>query len=175
MNKVIVVEKKTKDYKKINSTASNKEKQQRQQKNRKNNKSNNVLIYMIIGILITLITVIFSILYINKYVELSKINLKINQVEKEIETLNAKKQKLKLRISQHKSLSRVEKVAKTQLGMIKAEDIKYIAMDQQQTSDIKNKPSVDSTVNRFRLSRLGRRVISWLQGLTQVEAGTLEE
>ncbi|ADL12279.1 septum formation initiator family protein [Acetohalobium arabaticum] len=175
MNKVIVVEKKTKDYKKINSTASNKEKQQRQQKSSNNNKSDSILIYMIIGILITLITVIFSILYINKYVELSKINLKINQVEKEIETLTAKKQKLKLKISQNKSLSRVEKVAKNELGMIKAEDIEYIAMGQQEMSNIKNKPSVDSTVNRFRLSRLSRKVISWLQGLTEVEAGTLEE
>nr|WP_275589255.1 septum formation initiator family protein [Sporohalobacter salinus] len=130
---------------------------------------------MFIGILIILITAVFGILYINKYVEMNKISLKINRVEKEIETLNAKKQKLKLKISQHKSLRRVEKVAKTQLGMVEPKDIRYIAMNQQETHDIKNKLPVDSKTKKFKLGKLSHRVISWLQGLTEVEAGTLED
>lgn len=176
MNKVIVVEKKTKDYKQINSTANGEKKQRRQQKKQRNdNQSSNILIYMIIGMLIILITTMFGILYINKYVKLNKINSKINQVKQEIETLSAKKQKMKLQISQYKSLGRVEKVAKTQLEMIEPEDIKYITMNQQETTDSKNKPIVDSTTKKFKLSKLSQRVTTWLQELTKVEAGTLEE
>ena len=165
-----------KDYKKFNSTASS----QQNTRNKKrepsqNNKSNKTSLYMIGYALIIGIIVIFGILYINKYVEMNKMNLEISQIQKEIHVLEDKKQELQLRISQHKSLDRIEKIAKTDLGMVKPKKINYVSMNKKGNDFAKNNNSSNIKSENIKFSKLGHKISSWFKVFGQVEAGTLDK
>ncbi|SDC35247.1 cell division protein FtsL [Candidatus Frackibacter sp. WG12] len=136
---------------------------------------NRTFIYMISYALLIGIIAIFGILYINKYVEMSKINSRITQVQNRIENLKTNKRKAKLKIAQHKSLDRIERIAKNDLGMVEPDKVNFISM---QKVDGVNKKSneMNELKTRFnKLNELGYKISTWFKGLTQVEAGTLDK
>lgn len=171
--------KQIKDYKKLNSSASQIEKEHGRNSGQKKTavNGNNTLLFMVSYMLLIGIIVVFGILYINKYVEMNKLNLQMSQVEKEIQTLKAERQKLKLRISQYKSLDRIERIAKNELGMVNADEVTYISMNQADNSStpIENRQSFSPLDKILKLRKLGYKISTWFKGLSQVEAGTLDK
>ncbi|WP_078809022.1 septum formation initiator family protein [Selenihalanaerobacter shriftii] len=176
---MIVVDKKkeVKDYKRLNSTArkdrNTKKKRVRKQRSNKQKNNSNTLLFMSGYALIILIIVIFGILYINKYVEMNKINLQMNQVQSKIKDLEEEKQKLKLNLSQYKSLDRIENIAKVELGMVEPKQVKYISMNSKNGTSLKQNQDLHLNDRLVEISKLGEKVSTWLQGFSQVEAGTL--
>ncbi|MGM0471331.1 MAG: septum formation initiator family protein [Bacillota bacterium] len=174
---IVVDNNKVKDYKQVHSTA-NKFNSKHQNENKGDNtRSNNIILWMLIGALIIVIIGAFLILYINRYVKMNKLNIKINQAQENIEELQTQKQKLKLKVSQYKSLGRIEKIAKKDLEMKEPNRVKYLSMTTDKSEHSTTKQETESTTknNLKQINRLGRSVVVWLKSFTKVEAGTLED
>lgn len=76
---------------------------------------------------ILLLSLMF-ILYIWQSTKMVEIRLRLQEIDRKIETLDTNNAVLRADISRLQSLSRIEKVAKTELGMVVPKRLCYIPM-----------------------------------------------
>ncbi|MCK8823680.1 cell division protein FtsL [Fuchsiella alkaliacetigena] len=173
---VVDRENKIKDYKHVTSTAKDYQNSAQQvKKSTLLNRKKSVL-YMFVYALLIGIIVVFGILYINKYVKINQTATEINKLQREVEVLEEKKRTMQLEISSSKSLKRIEKVAKEELGMVEPKQVNYLSLNDKKASTqkiAKEEKGASEGIIDFRY--LGKRISTWFKGLTQLRAGTLEE
>ena len=169
---MIVVDRKRelKDYKQANSTANDK----LNNKKLKTSQRKNNIAYMLAYALLIGVMVIFGILYINKYVELNQTATEINQLQREIEILQDRKRNLQLQVSQSKSLERIETLAKEELGMVEPEQVKYLRFNQKSIATQLDSELDEQQKSIIDFNSWADRISAWLQNLTQLRAGTLD-
>ncbi|MGM0369216.1 MAG: cell division protein FtsL [Bacillota bacterium] len=139
---------------------------------------------MLVIMLIIFIIVLFFIMYINQYVQISRKSLAVEKLEDEKRNLESKKDHLQLKIARLRSLERVERIAKGDLNMEEPDNINYIVLDSIESeakSKIKPKTEEDNSQQVAKDEQekiainLKQEFSNWLNDLTTVQAGTLQE
>lgn len=75
------------------------------------------------------------IIYIGQTMQITRLNYRINSLEQKLEGIEEQNHQLKLKMAQNSSLSRVEKVARSQLNMKEPEEIEVVVLDQKQPEE----------------------------------------
>jgi len=126
--------------------------------------------------LLFLIGVVF-IIYINQYVQVSRLNFQVEKLEEQRDKLKTEKAYLQLEISSLKSLRRIEKIAKDDLGMAEPDEINYIIVEEPQdkkNKDINLAENKDKEIKTVKKKGIKDRIFAWFNNISQVQAGTLD-
>lgn len=126
--------------------------------------------------LLFLIGVVF-IIYINQYVQVSRLNFQVEKLEEQRDKLKTEKAYLQLEISSLKSLRRIEKIAKDDLGMAEPDEINYIIVEEPQdkkNKDINLAENKDKEIKIVKKKGIKDRIFAWFNNISQVQAGTLD-
>ncbi|MCK8827134.1 septum formation initiator family protein [Natroniella acetigena] len=148
--------------------------QKRVQRSSKNNKQKKYTFkYMVVGGIIISLIVLFLVLYINQYVQISRKNLRVETLEEERQQVKRDKLYLQLQISRLQSLARIEEVAKDEFNMVEPNEIHYLVLEEDTLKEDYDQDEFQSETEDSKFN-FGERLVIWLKGLTQVEAGSLD-
>ncbi|TDX53021.1 cell division protein FtsL [Orenia marismortui] len=130
---------------------------------------------LLYGFLIFLIGILV-ILYINQYVQISRMNFEVEKLEEKRDKLKTEQAHLQLDISELKSLSRIEKIAKNKLGMIEPNKVKYIVSSKPLQKDkLETSKHKENSRNKTNFDKsIKDRLLVWFSTMSKVQAGTLE-
>ncbi len=117
---------------------------------------------------------LFVIIYINQYVEVSRLNFQLEKLEDKRNKIKSENAHLELKISRLKTLDRVEEIAKSNLEMIKPNKVHYITLNSEDRN-IDNLTVVAEETKETKKVKLKDRVLAWFSHLSEVQAGTLDE
>jgi cell division protein FtsL len=127
--------------------------------------------------LLFLVGIVF-IIYINQYVQISRLNFQIEKLKEQRDELKTKKAYLQLEISSLKSLERIEEIAKNELGMAEPAEINYIVMaepEDNKSQDINLAKNTGKEIDATKKKSIKDRIFAWFNNISQVQAGTLDE
>jgi len=147
-----------------------------QHKVRQKQDNNTFKLMFFYSFLLFLVGVVF-IIYINQYVQVSRLNFQVERLEEQRDELKTEKAYLQLEISSLKSLQRIEEIAKNELGMAEPKDINYIVMAEPKENKSKD---INLAKNRDKETKPAKkgikdRIFAWFNNISQVQAGTLDE
>lgn len=110
-------------------------------KNEKNEAKENKKFIFVFIVALILIGSILAV-QISQMVTITHLSYKTEELENRLNTLQNKNQDLEIEITKKISLNKIEKIAKNELGMVKAEKIKYIALNSSNKTE-KNKDKIN--------------------------------
>lgn len=114
------------------------------------------------------------VLYINQFVQISRTNYQIERLQKELNELQNKNEKIRLAIAQNQSLDKIETLAREEYQMVDPtnEEIYYITLKNKSNN---NDKTINDEPEKEEEIQIVRGVTDWFKNLTSVEAGTLDE
>ncbi|MFW6280941.1 MAG: septum formation inhibitor [Halanaerobium sp.] len=83
--------------------------------------------YTLLYIFLLLLISISSILYISQVLKLNNANYELHQLEENLENVREEREMLEVKLTTETSLAKVEKIAKTELNMVEAENKDVLA------------------------------------------------
>lgn len=95
-------------------------------KNPEENGNKNIVVMFVVALI--LIATLFAV-QISQVVNITHLSYKTDELENKLNSLEESNKKLEIEVTKKISLSKIEKIAKSELGMVEAEEIKYIAIN----------------------------------------------
>lgn len=92
----------------------------------KENKNKNIVVTFVVALIV--IACLFAI-QISQVVTITHLSYKTEELENKLNSLEEKNKNLEIEVTKKISLGKVEKIAKNKLGMVEAENIKYVTIN----------------------------------------------
>jgi len=101
----------------------------------KGNKNKDIFVTFVVVLII--IGSLFAI-QISQAVTITHLSYKTEELETRLNSLKEKNKKLEIEVTKKISLRKIEKIAKNDLGMVEAKEVKYVAINNQEDNIQKN-------------------------------------
>lgn len=114
----------------------------------KENKNKNIVVTFVIALI--LIGCLFAI-QISQVVTITHLSYKTEELENRLNSLEEKNKNLEIEVTKKISLGKIEKIAKNDLGMVEAKEVKYVA--------------INNTDDKIQKEEIKDRNINFVQGI----------
>lgn len=108
---------------------------------KKDNKNKNIV--LIFSIVLILIGSLFAI-QISQMMTITHLSYKTEELENKLNTFENRNKNLEIEVSKKISLSNIEKIAKNELGMVEAEKVEYMAINDNKPKNKEEKIQEDN-------------------------------